>query len=93
MKQHREELFPEGVDQVSLKHGVLLLGHGFKVSIPRDAIARCEEEGYLDCIKIQKSIDRAVIEKWPDAKFTVIGAVRKPSTSFEYEVLFLNPEP
>ena len=86
MREHRDELFPEGTDQVTLKHGVLLHGHGYKVTIPRDAIARCEEEGYDDAVKIVKSIDRAVIEKWADAKLTVIGAKRKPIEKFEYEV-------
>ena len=86
MKDNKEYLFPDGMDQVTLEHGILLHGHGEHVAIPRNAIARCEAEGYLDAVKIAKSIDRAVVEKWPDEKLFMIGAERKPIEKFEYEL-------
>lgn len=86
MKENRDFLFPEGTDQVTLQHGTLLHGHGEHVAIPRNAVKACEDAGYNDAVKIAKSIDRAVVEKWPNEKLFVIGAERKPIEKFEYEI-------
>ena len=85
MKAEKAGLF-DGKDKVSLDHGVLLYGKEGKVSIPRDALEKIERAGWLEAVKIAKSVDRGVVEKWPDEKLAVIGAMRKVKEKYEYEL-------
>lgn len=85
MKKERKILF-DGRDIVHLDYGDLLCVKDQKVSIPRDALEKCEELHFDDAIKIAKSLDREAVEKWPDEKLFLIGAERKPVTKFSYEV-------
>ena len=85
MKTGRRELF-DGMDLVRLENGVLIHEKADKVSIPRDAVEKLEECGFNDAVKIAKSVDRAIVESWPDAKLLMIGAVRKPVETYSYEV-------
>ncbi len=85
MKENRQNLFGEG-DLVDLTNGVLLYSKGLKVSIPRDALAKAEEQGFTEVIKIEKSLDREAVEKWPDERLFLIGAQRKPAEEYAYEV-------
>lgn len=84
-KGTKSELF-DGADQVTLENGVLLYTSGVKVRIPRDALERIEAEGWLEAIRIAKSVNRPVVEKWPEEKLAVIGADRKQVESFSYEL-------
>jgi len=85
MKKNRAVLF-EGEDKVILEAGILLYGKEDKVSIPRDALAKLEHYGYTEAIKIAKSVDRGVVEGWPDERLFMIGALRKPVETFSYEL-------
>lgn len=86
MKQNKGEIF-DGTDQVDLEHGILLHGKEDKVSIPRDAVEKIEALGWGEkAIIIAKSVDRAIVEKWPVEKLTLIGAKKKPVETFEYEI-------
>ena len=85
MKTGKEKLFSDG-DIVYLTHGNLLHAKGDHVVIPRDALAKCEEQGFADVIKIAKSLDREAIEKWTDERLVLIGAERKPVEAFNYEI-------
>ena len=85
MKTHAAAIFAAG-DVVNLICGSLVREAGEKVIIPRNAVADCEAQGFTDAVKIVKSIVREVIEKWPDAKLFLIGAVRKPVTEYSYEL-------
>ena len=85
MKYEKKTLF-DGTDVVNLTHGSLIHSVADKVSIPRDALARCEEQGFDEVIKIAKSLDREAVEKWPDAKLLLIGAERKPKEEFSYDL-------
>jgi len=84
-KKNKAVVF-DGKDQVNLEHGILLWGKEKKVSIPRDALNRIEAQGWNEAIKIAKSVDRAVVEKWPVERLTVIGANRKTVEKFSYEL-------
>ena len=84
-KKNKAEVF-DGKDQVTLDHGILLWGKGKRVSIPRDALEKIEAQGWNEAIKIEKSVDRAVVEKWPVERLTVIGAERKTVEKFSYEL-------
>ena len=85
MKKNRASLF-DGVDKVKLEAGILLYGKELKVSIPRDALSKVEELGYHEAIRIAKSLDRAVVEAWPDERLFMIGARRKQVEKFDYEL-------
>jgi len=85
MKAEKKALFADG-DIVSLPHGRLIRNQDWKVTIPRDALGKCEELGFAEVIKIAKSLDREAIEKWADERLFLIGAERKPATRYSYEV-------
>ena len=76
----------DGEDQLILPHGILIHGKAFKVSIPRDALEKIEAQGWNEAIRISKSIDRAVVEKWPAERLVMIGAQRKPIETINYEL-------
>lgn len=86
MKKNKELLFGGVIDVVNLPHGALIRNKEDKVSIPKTALLACEEQGFKEVIKIVKSLDRDAIEKWPDAKLTLIGAERKPKEEFKYTI-------
>jgi hypothetical protein len=85
MKFNKKILF-DGTDVVNLPHGSLIHSVKDKVSIPRDALAKCEELGFDEVVKIAKSLDREAVEKWRDEKLFLIGAERKPKEEFSYDL-------
>ncbi len=85
MRKNKVVLFA-GADIVELPPGILIHSVANKITIPKTALASCEEQGFTDVIKIAKSLDRAAIEKWPDAKLVLIGAERKPKEEFNYDL-------
>lgn len=85
MKKNKAVLFDD-TDVVNLVNGSLIREKGDKVSIPKTALAECKQNKFLDVIKVVESLDRAAIEKWPDAKLTLIGAERKPKEEFKYTI-------
>ena len=85
MKSRRVPLF-DGKDTVKLIHGILLYAREMRVSIPRDALEKIKAEGWKEAIKIAESVDRAMVEKWPDERLVVSGAKRKAKETYSYEV-------
>ena len=85
MKKNKAVIF-DGSDVVDLVNGSLIREKGEKVSIPKTALDACKQNGFDDVIKIVESLDRAAIEKWPDAKLVLIGAERKPAEEFKYNL-------
>lgn len=85
MKVNKAVLF-DGTDVVRLVNGSLIHSTADKVSIPRDALAKCEELGFDEVVKIAKSLDRETIEKWPDERLILIGAERKSKEEFSYDL-------
>lgn len=85
MRAEKRTLFGDG-DLLRLKNGALLRQLLEKVQIPRDALARCEELGFSEVIRIAKSLDRAAVEQWSDERLFLIGATRKIKEEFNYEL-------
>ena len=85
MKSNKAVLF-DGTDIVRLVNGSLIHSTADKVSIPRDALAKCKELGYAEVIKIAESLDRDAVEKWPDERLILIGAERKSKEEFSYDL-------
>jgi len=84
-KSKKAEIF-QYKDVFDTKYGRLIRELAEKVSIPRDALKKCEELGFAEAIKIAKSLDRAVVEKWPDEKLFLIGAKRDRIEKIDYEL-------
>ena len=76
MKVNKAVLF-DGTDVVPLVNGSLIHSIADRVSIPRDALAKCEELGFDEVIKISKSLDRDAVVKWRDDRLFLIGAERR----------------
>lgn len=85
MKIEKKTLF-DGTDVVRLPNGSLIHSTADKVSIPRDALARCKELGFDEVVKIAESLDRDAVEKWPDERLILIGAERKSKEEFSYDL-------
>jgi phage host-nuclease inhibitor protein Gam len=85
MKSNKKTLF-DGTDIVRLPHGSLIHIVADKVSIPRDALAKCDELGFEEVIRISKSLDRDAVEQWPDERLILIGAERKQKEEFSYDL-------
>jgi hypothetical protein len=85
MKKNKGVLFDD-TDVVNLAHGSLIREKGDHVTIPKTALAACKENKFTDVIKVVESLDRDEIEKWTDAKLTLIGAERKPKEEFNYSL-------
>lgn len=85
MKKNKAILFTSG-DVVNLPPGSLIRNAGQKVVIPRTALQACKDNGFEDVIKKVESLDREAIEKWTDTKLVLIGAERKPSEEFKYDL-------
>lgn len=86
MKKEKRTLFADGIGTVRLANGSLIYNVEDKVSIPRDALAKCEALGFKDVVKIAKSLDRDAVEQWPDERLILIGAERKPKEEFSYDL-------
>ena len=85
MKSRRVPLF-DGKDTLKLLHGILLYAREMRVSIPRDALSKIEAAGWDEAVKIAKTVDRAMVEKWADERLVVIGAKRKAKETYSYEL-------
>ena len=85
MKSNKAVLFADW-DVVRLANGSLIHHVADKVTIPRDALAKCEEQGFAEVIKIAKSLDREAVEKWSDERLFLIGAERKSKEEFSYDL-------
>lgn len=91
LMRHDKKYFFDGADVVRLTNGSLIHSVADKVSIPRDALAKCEELGFVEAIKIAKSLDRDAVEKWPDERLFLIGAERKQKEEFSYDLKEAKP--
>ena len=85
MKAEKAELF-QGREAVKVRGGLLLWTKGEKVSIPRDALLKIKEAGWMEAVKVVESVDRPVVEGWPDERLAVIGTKRKTVDNFSYEL-------
>ncbi|RJP59025.1 MAG: hypothetical protein C4549_02760 [Deltaproteobacteria bacterium] len=85
MKQNAGRLF-DGRDKISLTNGILLYAKEMKVSLARDTLAKIEEQGWEEAIKIAKSIDRAVVEQWTDERLFMVGGKKKLVEKFGYDI-------
>lgn len=85
MKEETAAVFG-GADIVRLANGLLTHTTEEKVSIPRDALEKIKAQGWVDAIRVVESVNRAVVERWPTERLTVIGARKRLAHGFGYEI-------
>jgi hypothetical protein len=85
MRAEKQQIFGDG-DIRRLPNGALIRQVLERVTIPRDALAQCEELGFNEVIRISKSLNRDEIEKWSDERLFLIGAMRKKEEKYGYDL-------
>ncbi len=86
MRSEKAGLF-DGGDQVRLAHGILLYAREMRVRIPRDALERIKEQGWEEAINVVESVNRGVVEQWPEERLALIGAERRAKETYGYELI------
>jgi hypothetical protein len=86
MKTDTLALF-DGADKIALDHGALLHSRQPRVTIPRDAVGKIKDMGWVEALKIVETVNREVVEAWSDEQLFAIGAARKLVDRFAYETL------
>lgn len=81
----RGELFQANVERVDLPHGALLLRIERRVKRIKGMLARLEAAGETAAVKVAKSVDWDVIEKWEDGRLARLGTERIDKERFAYE--------
>jgi len=81
MRKRTGEIF-DGRDKVSLRHGVLLYGEEVRLRLPKDALGRIKELGWIEAIRVIESVDRGVVGTWPESRLAAIGARRRTERKF-----------
>lgn len=84
-KKHQADLF-DGSDRVDLRFGALLHSIEMRVKKARGLLERLEELGAVEAVKIVKSVDWDVLEKWSDERLIEVGTERVRKEVFAYEV-------
>lgn len=84
-KQHAGELFADA-DRVELRHGALMHAVDLRVKRIRDMLERLDERGLSEAVKIARSVDWDVVEKWPDERLVDLGTERVRKDVYSYEV-------
>jgi len=88
MRSNRDVFFADG-DVCPLTYGALLHAVESRVVIhgkKGEVIALAEAAGLTDAVKIEKSLDRDAIGKWPAEQLAVIGAERKCKDVFSFDL-------
>jgi phage host-nuclease inhibitor protein Gam len=85
LKKNKAELFNKA-EKVTLPHGIVIHTTEARLSLPKNAVEAIESLGWNEAIKIAKSVDREMVEKWPIEKIIAIGGDKKPKEKFEYEL-------
>jgi hypothetical protein len=84
-KKHQVDLFV-GRDRIDLVNGALLRKEEEYVRRVRGMLARLEEIGAVEAIKIVKSVDWDVLDKWTDERLIEVGTERGKKERFAYEI-------
>lgn len=84
-KENKGEVFGSG-DRAEFRNGLLVWGSSMKVQIPRDALGKIEAAGWMEAVKVAKSVDRDVVQAWPDERLEAIGAKQRVVETVEYEL-------
>src|SRR4030042_308837 len=87
MKANKAAIFGDH-DKVNLNNGILFYFKGEVLHLPRDVVARILEQGeaFEDGIMRTPTLNRPVVEAWPDEKLTVRGGEKKEEETFSYEL-------
>lgn len=77
----------DGTDQVTLAHGLIRFAESKVVVKARGVtVEGLEALGYLDGVKIEKSVDWDALQLWPDEKLIAAGTERKEKRTYSWEL-------
>jgi len=85
LKQNKAELFNKA-EKITLPHGIVIHTTEPRLTLPKNAVESIEKLGWDEAIKIAKSVDREMVEKWPIERIIANGGDKKPKEKFEYEL-------
>lgn len=84
-KGNKKDLFGSS-DVYETEYGRLIREMAEVLKISRETLKKCEELGFVEAIKIAKSLDRSVLERWPDERLFLVGARRELVERIDYEL-------
>lgn len=85
MRTRQGEIFSEN-EKVTVRNGMLLCGRETKVIIPQEALTRIKAHRWMEAIRVAESVNRSVVEQWPEERLAAIGAFRRETVKFAYEI-------
>jgi len=85
-KAHREEVFTGESCRVELRHGALLYEVQRRVVRARGVLARLQEMGLAEAIRVTEAVDWDRLESWPDERLEQVGTRRQRKENYSYEV-------
>lgn len=84
-RENKETLFKD-TDRVDLQNGALLYSVEKRVKRARGVLEKLQALGYLQAIKVAKSVNWDEVNKWNDEKLAQIGTLRVEKENFAYEL-------
>lgn len=84
-KVYRDDIFASA-DRLDLPHGALLYELQRRVKRARGVLERLEAEGFLEAVKVAKSVDWDQLETWPEERLIYVGTERVTKEVYAYEV-------
>ncbi len=74
-------------DRVYTALGVALRQVGEKLKTTRETLALCEKRGFVEAVKIAKSLDRAKLADWPADKLAMVSAEKRAFVDYGFELV------
>ena len=85
-KINRDRFFSGDSDRLELPHGALLYEVQRRVKRARGVLERLEAEGFMEAVKVAKSVDWDALETWPEEWLIFVGTERIKKEVYAYEV-------
>jgi phage host-nuclease inhibitor protein Gam len=84
-KRHKKAFFAEGADKLALPSGAVMMQLERVVRQARGVLAKLEELGRMDVIKVAKSVNWDALKDWTDDELAVVGTDRQDKERYSYE--------
>lgn len=85
-KTNRDRFFSGDSDRLELPHGALLYEVQRRVKRARGVLERLEAAGFLEAVKVAKSVDWDALEAWPEERLIYVGTERIKKEVYAYEL-------
>jgi len=85
-KRHKKAFFSEGEDKLALPSGAVMMQMELVVRQARGVLAKLEELGRTDVIKVAKSVHWDALKEWTDDELAAVGTDRQQKERYSYEL-------